>query len=80
MAWNAQLGFEMNEDAWCFHHALEARLAEFNLTQHPEKPRLLRFAWYAIENCRKLREGKPEHKAGAVYGNSARTDLCGGGR
>jgi group II intron reverse transcriptase/maturase len=54
------LGFEKHEDAWSFRQALEARLAQFNLTLHPEKTRLLRFGWFAIEDRRKRGEGKPE--------------------
>lgn len=55
------LGFEKHEDAWrFFRHALDARLAQFNLTLHPEKTRLLRFGWFAIEDCKKRGEGKPE--------------------
>lgn len=54
------LGFEKREDAWSFRHALEARLAQFNLTLHPEKTRLLRFGWFAAEDCKKRGEGKPE--------------------
>jgi RNA-directed DNA polymerase len=54
------LGFEQREDAWRFRHALDTRLAQFNLTLHPEKTRLLRFGWFAIEDCKKRGEGKPE--------------------
>ncbi|WP_372241677.1 reverse transcriptase domain-containing protein [Pseudomonas sp. Q1] len=54
------LGFEKREDAWSFRHALEARLAQFYLTLHPEKTRLLRFGWFAAEDCKKRGEGKPE--------------------
>jgi len=54
------LGFEKHEDAWSFHQALEARLAQFNLTLHPEKTRLLRLGWFAIEDRKKRGEGKPE--------------------
>lgn len=54
------LGFEKHEDAWSFRQALEARLAQFNLTLHPEKTRLLRFGWFAIEDRKKRGEGKPE--------------------
>lgn len=54
------LGFEKREDAWSFRHALEARLTQFNLTLHPEKTRLLRFGWFAAEDCKKRGEGKPE--------------------
>jgi RNA-directed DNA polymerase len=54
------LGFEKREDAWSFRHALESRLAQFNLTLHPEKTRPLRFGWFAVEDCKKRGEGKPE--------------------
>jgi RNA-directed DNA polymerase len=48
------------EDAWSFRHALEVRLAQFNLTLHPEKIRLLRFVWFAVEDRKTRGEGKPE--------------------
>ncbi|WP_345940167.1 reverse transcriptase domain-containing protein [Pseudomonas parafulva] len=54
------LGFERHEDAWSFRHALEARLGQFNLKLHSEKTRLLRFGWFAAEDCRKRGKGKPE--------------------
>lgn len=54
------IGFEKREDAWSFRHALEFRLAQFNLTLHPEKTRLLRFGWFAVEDRQKRGEGKPE--------------------
>ena len=54
------LGFEKPEDAWSFRHALEVRLAQFNLTLHPEKTRLLRFGRFAMEDRKKRGEGKPE--------------------
>lgn len=54
------LDLKRHEDAWSFHHALEARLTQFNLTQHPEKARLLRFGRYAGEDCKKRGEEKPE--------------------
>lgn len=47
------LGFEKHEDAWSFRHAFEVRLAQFNLTLHPEKTRLLRFGGFAVEDCKK---------------------------
>ncbi|WP_241151618.1 reverse transcriptase domain-containing protein, partial [Pseudomonas viridiflava] len=54
------LGVEKLEDARSFRHALEVRLAQFNLTLHPEKTRLLRFGWFAVEDHKKRGEGKPE--------------------
>lgn len=54
------IGFEKHEDAWGFRHALEVRLSQFNLTLHPEKTRLLRFGWFAVEDRKKRGEGKPE--------------------
>ncbi|MDN4548017.1 RNA-directed DNA polymerase [Pseudomonas sp. C32] len=40
--------------------AAYVRLAQFNLTLHPEKTRLLRFGWFAVEDRKKRGEGKPE--------------------
>lgn len=54
------IGFEKREDAWSFRRALDVRLAQFNLTLHPEKTRLLRFGWFAVEDRKRRGEGKPE--------------------
>lgn len=54
------LGFERLGEALVFQDALAARLAQFNLTLHPEKTRLLRFGWYAAEDRRNHGLGKPE--------------------
>ncbi|GAB3381838.1 group II intron reverse transcriptase/maturase [Azotobacter armeniacus] len=54
------LGFESRAEAVRFHRALERRLADFGLTLHPGKTRLLRFGWFAVEDRRKRGEGKPE--------------------
>ncbi|AAO55593.1 hypothetical protein PSPTO_2075 [Pseudomonas syringae pv. tomato str. DC3000] len=38
----------------------EVRFAQFNLRLLPERTHLLRFGWFAVEDCRKRGEGKPE--------------------
>lgn len=54
------LGFESRGEAQRFHQALERRFADFGLTLHSGKTRLLRFGWFAVEDRRKRGEGKPE--------------------
>lgn len=50
-------GFEKREDAWSFRHALEARLAQFNLTLHPEKTRLPGLAGSRPKTARSVAKG-----------------------
>ena len=54
------VGFEHREEAEGFLAALRARFAQFGLTLHPEKTRLLEFGRYAAANRRARGEGRPE--------------------
>jgi len=54
------LGFQYEDDARRFHHALAERLRQFGLELHPEKTRLLRFGTRAEEQRRQRGEKKPE--------------------
>jgi RNA-directed DNA polymerase len=54
------VGFEHETDARRFLDALRERLAEFALSLHPEKTRLIEFGRYAEENRRRRGLGKPE--------------------
>ena len=54
------VGFQYENDAQRFLDAMRARLAEYGLSLHPEKTRLIEFGRFAAQN-RKLRGlGKPE--------------------
>jgi RNA-directed DNA polymerase len=54
------VGFEHEGDARRFLDALRERLAEFALSLHPEKTRLIEFGRHAGENRRRRGLGKPE--------------------
>src|SRR5205807_2828859 len=54
------VGFEHETDARRFLDALRQRLAEFALSLHPEKTRLIEFGRFAAENRRRGGLGKPE--------------------
>src|SRR5437016_1723755 len=54
------VGFEHESDARCFLDALRQRLAEFALSLHPEKTRLIEFGRYAAQNRKRRGLGKPE--------------------
>src|SRR5436853_3637822 len=54
------VGFQHESDARCFLDALRQRLAEFALSLHPEKTRLIEFGRFAAENRRRGGLGKPE--------------------
>ena len=54
------LGFQHHGDAVAFRAMLEGRLADFGLSLHPHKTRLLRFGRFAIQNARAAGQGKPE--------------------
>src|SRR3982074_1987780 len=54
------VGFEREEDARRFLDELRLRFAEFALTLHPEKTRLIEFCRYAVENRNRRGLGKPE--------------------
>jgi group II intron reverse transcriptase/maturase len=53
-------GFEHADDARRFLDALRARLAEFALSLHPEKTRLIEFGRFAAQNRKRHGLGKPE--------------------
>jgi RNA-directed DNA polymerase len=54
------VGFEHETDARRFLDALRERLAEFTLSLHPEKTRLIEFGRHAAENRKRRGLGKPE--------------------
>jgi RNA-directed DNA polymerase len=54
------VGFENEADARCFWDAMRARLAEFALTLHPEKTRLIEFGRFATVTRAQHGLGKPE--------------------
>ena len=54
------VGFEREEDARRFLDELRLRFAEFALTLHPEKTRLIEFGRYAVENRKRRGLGKAE--------------------
>lgn len=57
---DAVFGFERREDAEAFLAAMRERLAQFGLTLHPDKTRLIEFGRFAAENRKRRGEGKPE--------------------
>lgn len=54
------VGFQHESDAKRFLDALRERLAEFALSLHPEKTRLIEFGRYAAQNRKRRGIGKPE--------------------
>src|SRR5580698_8337269 len=54
------VGFEHQADAERFWQDMRARLAEFALTLHPGKTRLIEFGRHAAKNRRARDLGKPE--------------------
>lgn len=54
------MGFEHEQDARAMRAALDARLAEFALTLHPEKTRVIRFGRYARQHSVKDGRHRPE--------------------
>src|ERR1700674_185020 len=54
------VGFNSKADADQFRVELTERMQKFNLELHPEKPRLLEFGPYAIDQRQWRGEGKPE--------------------
>src|SRR3954464_3656946 len=54
------VGFQHQQDAERFLNDLKERLAEFALTLHPDKTRLIEFGSFAAERRRKRGESKPE--------------------
>ena len=55
------VGFERETDARHFLDAMRARLAEFALSLHSEKTRLIEFGRFAAENRKRRGLGKPEN-------------------
>ena len=53
------LGFQHRDDAERFLAALRERFAQFGLTLHPDKTRLLEFGRFAADNRQRRGEGKP---------------------
>jgi RNA-directed DNA polymerase len=54
------LGFEHEAEARRFREAMEKRLAEFALSLHPDKTRLIEFGRFAAERRKRRGLGKPE--------------------
>jgi RNA-directed DNA polymerase len=54
------VGFQNQGDARHFLNDLKERLAQFALSLHPEKTRLIEFGKFAAERRRRRGEGKPE--------------------
>lgn len=54
------MGFQMEREAKRCQQALQARLASFGLTLHPEKTRLIEFGRYAERQRRQRGEDRPE--------------------
>ncbi len=54
------VGFEARDDAEQFLTDLRARIAQFGLSLHPDKTRLIEFGRFAAANRRARGEGKPE--------------------
>jgi len=53
------VGFQQ-ESARRFWNAMRDRLAEFSLSLHPDKTRLIAFGRFAAQNCKKRGRSKPE--------------------
>ena len=54
------IGFERQADAHRFLEMMRKRFAEFALSLHPEKTRLIEFGRYAVHNRKQRGLGKPE--------------------
>jgi group II intron reverse transcriptase/maturase len=54
------VGFQHHEEAEAFLAQLKTRLAQFGLSLHPEKTRLMEFGRYAAERRKRRGRGKPE--------------------
>jgi group II intron reverse transcriptase/maturase len=66
------VGFQDQGDAERFRNELQARLATFGLTLHPDKTRLLEFGRFAASNRERRGQGKPETFAFLGF-----THICG---
>ncbi|MBV9814644.1 MAG: group II intron reverse transcriptase/maturase [Alphaproteobacteria bacterium] len=69
------IGFEYEAEAHRFWDAMRARLAEFALTLHPEKTRLIEFGRHAAARRARRGLGKPE-----TFGFLGFTFICGQSR
>src|SRR3954465_402649 len=65
------IGFERQADAHRFLEMMRKRFAEFALSLHPEKARLIEFGRYAVHNRKQRGLGKPETCNGPVAKFSA---------
>lgn len=72
---DAVLGFEHEAEARSFLEELRARFAEFSLSLHPDKTRLIEFGRHAAANREKRGYGKPE-----TYTFLGFTFICGKSR
>jgi len=54
------VGFQHESDARRFWNAMRDKLAEFSLSLHPVKTRLIEFGRFAPQNCEKRGRPKPE--------------------
>lgn len=54
------MGFQREEDAHAMREALATRLAEYGLTLHPQKTRVLQFGRFAREDRQRRGLGKPQ--------------------
>jgi RNA-directed DNA polymerase len=54
------VGFQHESDARRFWNEMRDRLAEFSLSLHPDKTRLIEFGRFAAQNCNKRGRSKPE--------------------
>jgi RNA-directed DNA polymerase len=54
------VGFQYENDARCFLDALRAQLADYALSLHPQKTRLIEFGRFAATNRKRRGLGKPE--------------------
>lgn len=72
---DAVLGFEHEAEARSFLEELRARFAEFSLSLHPDKTRLIEFGRHAAANREKRGRGKPE-----TYTFLGFTFICGKSR
>jgi RNA-directed DNA polymerase len=54
------LGFQHRREAERFQRQLRERMAQFGLTLHPDKTRLIEFGRFAADNRDKRGEGRPE--------------------
>lgn len=54
------MGFQYRSDAVQLQAELKERMSKFNLEMHKGKTKLIEFGRYAIGNCKKYEEEKPE--------------------